>query len=267
MPELKATFTADDAQLSRKIGGIESRLSGMGQRMAGMFSGAAVAGFARNLMQTAESVSSLADSTGLSPQFINSFRALADVVGPEKADMAIGRITQALNEAVSDAGSGAAKSFAKLGVNLKEIKSLSMEEKFVAVGRAIGAAGDDAGKMAAAQDLLGNRSVRLVGIMRDLGAMGREGMVAKFRFEVPTDADVAKVKGLNDVWERMKRIGEKKGMEALAVPASIAPSGFFSSENVSQGMDMSQMGMAVSLWRAMLAALNDIKNKPAGMAP
>jgi hypothetical protein len=265
MPEMRADFTGDTSQLSQKIRGIESQFASFGRKMEGMFGGAMVAGFATKLMAAAESVSSLADSTGLSPQFINSFRALADVVGPEKADQTIGKMLQTIDEALADAGGASAKKMAALKVNLKEIKALNSEDRFMAVARAMASVNDEAGK-AAVGDMVG-KSRRLVGIMQELAALGKEGMVAKFRFEVPTDEDVAKVKGLNDVWERMKRIGEKKGMEALAVPATIAPAGFFRSENVSGGMDMSQMGMAVSLWRAMLAALNDIKNKPAGMAP
>jgi hypothetical protein len=180
MPELKATFTADDKQLSRKIGGIEGAFGRLGRMTAGLFGVGAVVGFTRSIAEAADAVQSVSDSTGISPTAIQSIRALGaeSGVAAEKIETVLNRLTSAQTDAVGDAAGTAAKQFAKLGISVDDLRRLSPEKMIEAVGSAMGRSADDASAMAAAAELVGIRSKRMLTVLRQVGEDGLDSVNA-----------------------------------------------------------------------------------------
>ena len=213
MPELRATFTADDTDFQRKLGNAErgvGRFGGLARglegRMAGMFGAAAIGQFARSVMEAAESVSAISDSTGLSPRFVQSFMALGEGRGvAEKTEQAINRLSSARLEALSDRSSNAAKNLRALGISTKELRSLAMDDYIMRVAEGMAAAEGNAKKMAAASELVGVRSMKMVAVLKDLAAMGKQGLEDQFAPDVMSDKTIENLDKLDQLSDKVKR--------------------------------------------------------------
>jgi len=213
MPELRAKFTADDTDFQRKLGQAERGVSRFGSlaqgiegRMAGMFGAAAIGQFARTVMEAAESVSAISDSTGLSPRFVQSFMALGEGRGvAEKTEQAINKLSSARLEALSDRSSNAAKNLRALGISSQELRSLSMDDYIVRVAEGMASAEGNARKMAAGSELVGVRSTKMIAVLKDLAAMGKQGLETKFAPDVMSEKTIENIDKLDQLNDKIKR--------------------------------------------------------------
>jgi len=210
MPELRATFTADDTQLSSKIGKLETSFGRLGRLAVGAFSVGAIVGFGREIKATADAIADVSDATGVPAATIQSLRALgaeAGVAG-EKLEQVINRLTSAHVEAISDPAGNAAKQFSKLGISVSRLESMSPEQAIEAIGRAVSSAGNDSEKLAAATDLVGVRSKRMLVVLRQLGSEGIASVNSRMREmgEVMSDSVTS---GLGEAGDKVEAFGRK----------------------------------------------------------
>jgi hypothetical protein len=90
-------------------------------------------------------------------------------VSAEKIEMAVGRITGARWDAMADPTGNAAKQFRQLGISMEELRRMSPEETLQAVARAMAAGAGNGAVMAAAMDMVGSRSKRVLAVLQEVG--------------------------------------------------------------------------------------------------
>jgi hypothetical protein len=208
MPELKAKFTADDSQFSAKVDGLKGKVgmlrSAFGA-MAGGFSLAAVGQFIKSSAAMASEIKDASDAIGVSTDELQAFRQEAERAGTsaEKMEGAMNKIAQARNEAISDPTGTSAKMFEKLGLSAMQLENMDLAATVVAVGQAMNAAGKDAEVMAAAVDLIGVRSKRMVEAVKAIGAAGTQGSINKLANPV----DVDTIEKVDVMMDNLKEVG------------------------------------------------------------
>jgi hypothetical protein len=229
MPELKAKFTADDSQFSAKVDGLKGKVgmlrSAFGA-MAGGFSLAAVGQFIKSSIAMASEIKDASDAIGVSTDELQAFRQEAERAGSsaEKMEQAMNKIAQARNEAISDPTGTSAKIFEKLGLSAMQLENMDLAATVVAVGQAMNAAGKDAEVMAAAVDLIGVRSKRMVEAVKAIGAAGTQGSIDKLANPFDVDA----IESLDQFADNLKEVGTayKAQVANLLALGGLAPKTF-----------------------------------------
>ena len=248
MPELRAKFTADDTEFRSKAGRLESVVGRLGSRIAGAFSIYAIAGFAREVAQTTGALADMSDSTGVSPRAIQAFSALGETAGisAEKMEMALNRITSARIDALADPVGTAAKQFAKMGVELRALESMSPDATIEAVARAARDGADDFDKMAAVQDMVGVRSKRMLVALRQLGDEGFASVAAQAEKAgaIISDETVRSIDAMGDAIAHGSRVAKTQGaglLDYLGKLAGFAPQDFTAeNERLARSAEMSR---------------------------
>jgi len=214
MPELKAKFTADDSQFSAKVDGLKGKIGGLRSMFGGLASGlslAAAGAFIKSSVEMASELQDASDSIGMTTDALQAFRQEASRAGAsaEKMEMALNKIAQARNEAISDPTGPAAKTFGKLfgmdasAAALKVEGFGDLETTVVAVGKALSAAGNDAEKLAAAFDLVGGRSKRMLEAIKAIGKSGVQGSFEQLDSPISVDT----IASLDRFMDNLKEIG------------------------------------------------------------
>lgn len=229
MPELKAKFTADDSQFSAKVDGLKGKVgmlrSAFGA-MAGGFSLAAVGQFIKSSVTMASEIKDASDAIGVSTDELQAFRQEAERAGAsaEKMEQAMNKIAQARNEAISDPTGTSAKIFEKLGLSAMQLENMDLAATVVAVGQAMNAAGKDAEVMAAAVDLIGVRSKRMVEAVKAIGAAGTQGSIDKLANPFDVDA----IESLDQFTDNLKEVSTayKAQVANLLAIGGLAPKTF-----------------------------------------
>ena len=215
MPELRAKFTADDSDIQSKASRLDRTVGRLGSRIAGAFSVYAVANFAREIANTTGALADMSDSTGVSPRSIQAFSALGEAAGvsAEKIEMALNRITSARTEAIADPTGSAAKQFAKMGVELRDLEGMSADQTIEAVARAARNGADDFEKMAAVQDMVGVRSKRMLTVLRQLGEQGFGTIAAQAEKAgaIIDDSTVRSIDAMGDAVVYGARVAKSRG--------------------------------------------------------
>jgi len=103
----------------------------------------------------------LAQRTGASTDALQGFQVAADLAGVQNLEGALQKVTVVLGDAANGSES-AQKAFAKIGLSVEDLMSLSPEDQFRAVAEAISAIPDSASQAAAAVDLFGKSGVELL---------------------------------------------------------------------------------------------------------
>jgi ribosomal protein S11 len=142
----------------RTLVGIE-----IGTRLASAFSSAASAAvdYAQRVTQSVAAMDDLAQRTGASTDALQGFQVAADLAGVQNLEGALQKVTVVLGDAANGSES-AQKAFAKIGLSVEDLMSLSPEDQFRAVAEAISAIPDSASQAAAAVDLFGKSGVELL---------------------------------------------------------------------------------------------------------
>jgi len=208
MPELKAKFTADDSQFTQAANRVQAKTLSMGSmlnRVGAGLSLAALGQFIKASVQMASDIKDAADAIDISTDALQAFRQESERAGStaEKMEQALNRIAQARNEAITDPTGTSGKLFEKLGISLIDLEKMSVADAVVAIGKAMNAAGRDAEVMAAAVDLVGVRSKRMVEAIKAIGAAGVEGSFDKIAN--PFDKDT--IEKMDTFVDNLKEIG------------------------------------------------------------
>jgi hypothetical protein len=135
----------------------------IGTRLASAFSSAASAAvdYAQRVTQSVAAMDDLAQRTGASTDALQGLQVAADLAGVQSLEGALQKVTVVLGDAANGSES-AQKAFSKIGLSVEDLMSLSPEDQFRAVAKAISAIPDSASQAAAAVDLFGKSGVELL---------------------------------------------------------------------------------------------------------
>jgi hypothetical protein len=158
--ELKARFTADDSDLTRKMAGIQKNLGKFGGAVAAAVSVGAVVAFARSILTAGKELQEMSQALELPIRNVEVLTQLGEDAGVsmEKMQMAASRIDNARMEALSDATSKSAQAMARLGITTEELQTLSNSKFIERFAQAMAKSKDTASGQSAALDVLGNKS-------------------------------------------------------------------------------------------------------------
>lgn len=159
--------------LERNVGGVGSAFIKLKGAIAGLAAGAAI----RNLFQMANVLADLSAATNVSIQSISGLgEALAQNSGNfNQANNAILRFTETLGQAF-EGGAKTQEAFAKVGVTLQDLRSLSEQDLLRKTILGLGQVTDTGTRAALTTELFGRtlRGVDLAGVARDLDKITSE---------------------------------------------------------------------------------------------
>ena len=143
-------------QFERRAQQVASRVDNLGKVIVGAFAVERFAAFFNATTANAEAIDNLATRTGLSLQAIQRLQLTSEQTGlsVDAAAAAINRMQRALVDSEDGTGRQAA-AFARLNLNIAEIRNLAPEQQFETVARALANVGDKAQQVAIGSDLLG----------------------------------------------------------------------------------------------------------------
>jgi len=180
MPPLKNTATLDTQPFNRGLQGMESKVSGFAGKLKGAYkaAGAAVAVGAmvklgKATLDTADNIDNLSKQLQLGLESTQSLSVMMDEAGMSISSF--NTVVATAKNAQAEALTGNkqfADSFAKIGIELDDLRGMNMEQIIEATGRAMAESGDNAEISAASIDILGSRSVKLEGVLKQLGSEG-----------------------------------------------------------------------------------------------
>jgi hypothetical protein len=182
----------------------------------------------------------------------------ADSVGPT-----INRLQRAIVEA-GQGGKEQAEAFAKLGINLAEIKNLTPTEQLQAIAKALQNVGNDSDRTAIAMQLLGRSGGELIPLLR---AMGVELDVARGQLG-STPAVMDRVAGaLDTLGDNFNAIGQKgkefaAGLLERAAPALVEITNRIANiDAAGLGAKLSDYAVRTGQWMTETLKLNEaLKN-------
>lgn len=162
-------------------------------QIAAAFSIAAITGFTKSIINTADEIGDLAEQLGLTNEEVQRFQVLAGQSGVkfESIASAIGKINKARIEALRSAGPER-DAFAAAGITVTDLadRSRHSAEVLVGLGKILLENRNDADKMSAAYDLLGPKLVKAA---LAAGKFGELGPTPLFK-----DEDVENLGKVND---------------------------------------------------------------------
>ncbi len=153
LDELTVRIKADSSQLQRELnratgavqqsaGRMQNAVTGLTNSFRGLLpalGAAAVLSYTKSVLNAAAALQDLADRTGVSAGFLSGLKTELENAGGsvEGLAQAIFLMNNAIGEAAANAEGPVAKSFAKLGLDLEEIKRLSPEQQFYLIADSI----------------------------------------------------------------------------------------------------------------------------------
>jgi hypothetical protein len=162
--QTRAAFQSVQGNISRLTGS----LRGIAGPLAAAFSVGAITSFSKSLIDAADRLKDLSESTGISAEELSRFGNAAQLNGAstEEFQAAIVKFSNAIGEAA--AGSKAQKeAFDALGISIKDANGNIRPtiDLFRDVADRFSQTADGAGKLAIAQDLLGRAGSRLIPVL------------------------------------------------------------------------------------------------------
>lgn len=235
--ELKAKFTADTSGLVGALGTLDGKIQnatrGWGDKLQGlssMFGAGAVLSFSKATLEAIEDASDLAATLNISTKALLTLRGAFQAAGMsgEKADAVLERIATARFDAMNDTGSEAAKTFRALGIEADKLGAMQLEDVVNAVGAELKSGGDNAETMAAAVELVGRKSVRALGVLKEMAASGGIGGASQDLQSgrmMPQEASIKILEKAGKTWEKISVGAKSAGANvlALAMKYTLAP--------------------------------------------
>lgn len=190
-------------------GGFQS-LGGAATVLAGIVGGISLSSFARDAINAAGELQTLADRTGVSASVFSALRfQIQDAGGTLSGFSAslgimankIGELGKGTKSAVDD--------FARLGLRFEDLKSLSPEQQFFAITQAIGKLGTGFEKTEAARNIFGRGAASLIPIINQTS--GAVGEFVDQQVELGNALSDAQIARLDDFGDAISRAGISAG--------------------------------------------------------
>lgn len=203
---------ADDAPLRATLAKVTGHLRafGLGLAKVGLAAGAAalaavatgVGAAVSSFVSAGSAVNDMAIRTGMAVDEIQKLGYAAKVSGADMDTVETGvRKMQKTITAAANGSKEAAASISRLGLSVSDLSSLSPDQQFNAIARAIGSIQNPTERAAAAIDLFGRGSgTRLLPMIQDLDALKAKAAEVG---GVMSGADVAAADALGDSWDTM----------------------------------------------------------------
>lgn len=184
--EILAVFKVDTKDLdkgvknsNKAVDGLGDMLRGLAAPLAAAFSGAAVVGFAHELVTTASAARDTADALGLGVRELQEWQHAASLsnIATEQVTTSITKLGQKIAQAKAG-NSEMAKTFKALGVDVDEVSKIaeqSLGDAFEHVGLALAGLEDNAQRTDLAMKLFEESGPKLFNLFKD-GAEGIEAM-------------------------------------------------------------------------------------------
>lgn len=210
-----ARFESGVRKATAQTGKLEGRMKGLGtsvKGLAGLFAGALSVDFlvqeTRNALAFADALGDAADKAGVSAEFLQQFRFVAEEFGGtmEGADAALNKFSVTLGKAQTGSKAQIA-AFNALGVSVvdNEGKARSIEAVYRDVANSIAAIPNPSEQAARAQAIFGKGYAEIIGMLRQ-GGGEFDRQVARMR-ELGMVISNADVKALGDANREFEVIG------------------------------------------------------------
>lgn len=217
--QILAVFTVDNTSLkkgviegSKLVDQLKDGLAALAGPLVAAFSGAAVVGFARDLIESADAASKMADSLGLGIVELQGWEHAADMSGVagEQLAMVFGKLQLGLSEIASKGTGPAAEAFKALGIEAKTSEGKLKSSSAVLEEVADAIQGMDADKRnAALMKLFGEQGAKLVPLLKGgsagVRALRKEVEELGFAFD---DQFAAGAEEFNDNMTRLTKAGQ-----------------------------------------------------------
>lgn len=187
MAGLNFKATLNTQPFNSGLKGMESKVGGFASKLQGAYkaAGAAVAVGAmvklgKATLDTADNIDNLSKQLQLGLESTQSLKVMMDEAG--MSITSFNTVVATAKNAQAEALTGNkqfADSFAKIGIELDDLRGMNMEQVIEATARAMAESGDNAEVNAAAIDILGSRSVKLEGVLKQLGSEGFSALNAR----------------------------------------------------------------------------------------
>lgn len=192
--------------------------------LAAIVTGAAAAGAAmvRSSMQTIDAQAKLARAVGGSVAAVQTLERAGDRAGVAQSELAAAatRLNQALGQVIAT-GRGADGTFAALGLSAHELAAMDVDERFMALSRAMRDAGMGSQEMSYHLRALGIRQTSVITLLQSGAEEIERSREAIHALGVAvSDVDAAQIERTNDALSEIGRVWEGLGNQ-LAV--RIAP--------------------------------------------
>lgn len=167
-----------------KAGLLGGAVSALGSQLIGFATGALtgavaalqslVTGFVQGIKGAADFAGAVSDTMAKTGQTAESVLVLTQAfknagMGAEAVPMAVNKLQRALAGATEE-GASTAEAFDRLGLNIEQLRAMSADEAFAAIGVAISELKDPTLQAQAAFDLFGRSSVQLLAVLKDPAA-------------------------------------------------------------------------------------------------
>lgn len=226
----------DLSQLKKKLSQIDASFKELGGKISGIGSGIAKVGAATTAIGTAalggivalstrfaglgDILSKAHDRTGIAASSLSELGYAAEQSGTDlgTVEKAVSKMQRGIIEA-SEGSKMIAESFGALGLSAEQLKKLSPEDQFLAVGKAIGEIKDPTERAARAMQIFGKSGTQLLPMLiSDIEELRQE---ARDLGLVISDEDAVNATNLGDAFDRVKKslggIATQLGA-AIAVP-------------------------------------------------
>lgn len=241
-------------RMEGKVSGFQKSLKGIKATMSTVFAAGFFANLIKEAVQTADEIDNIAKQSGLGVESFQALRASAEEAGVSFETMrpTINALRRAMDKA-KEGSEQQVEAFRKVGVSMHDLERMSTEQAMVAVGKAMNEAGDNSEALVASTVLLGAESTRLSEIYKDLGAVGIEGLIEKYK-ALGMVMDEQTIRSLDRQEEAASRLGKR--LKTLGVQST----GAFSMGAEAIGALVGRMSAGESIteaWSNHIASLRD----------
>jgi hypothetical protein len=211
--ELKALFGIDTKQAEKAIDNIGNKIKSLGSNqlaglkgmIAGAFSVGAVVALGKSLMNTASEIMDTSEALNVSTESLQALKAKAAEAGVKFEDLqgVMGRITRAQAEALTG-NEKMITAFTALGIPLKDLKEIGVDEIMQRIGVAFKDGGRSAEETAASFDIMGRGSARLMGFLESMADTTIPALISRYK-ELGMVIDEAYIKKLDQAEKTTER--------------------------------------------------------------
>lgn len=182
MSDLEEKLRTGEAKAKTFGSRIGDAFSGIGGKLASLFTVGAVTAVAKEAVAYASSMINAAAATQTNTDAYQALVAAGRDVGASQAqvDQALVRSTKAGFDA-ADGNKELAATFKRLGLDVAAYNALTPDKKLEALGAAYVAAGKSQQSFADIMDITGKATPRLLSVFNDLGNVGIQGLIDKFK--------------------------------------------------------------------------------------
>ena len=221
----------DTTKLGQGLNLAKARLKDFGEGLKtvgkGIMTGGAAAvgalgGAALLFSKIGDDIAKMGERTGTTTEFLSTMKFATDQSGSSLEDLEKG--LRQMNKAMVEGADGSKSyqdAFAKLGVNIADLQSMNVEDRFYAVADAISKVVDPGERSALAMELLGRAGTKLLPLMKD-GAAGMKLLQDEAR-SLGLEMSGQTAKDAEELNDAIGRVKSQLTAAAYSVGAALAP--------------------------------------------